>query len=584
MESEKEREKEVERKKHIEHYLKIMEESGVAPHTPPDFERTTADLLVECLEQEGVKYIFGIPGEENLDLMNAIEKSSIQFITTRHEQGAAFMADVYGRLTGKTGVCLSTLGPGATNLVTGVADANLDGAPVLAITGQVATDRMHLTAHQYLDLEKVFEPITKRTKQILRPDTVPEIVRLAFKYAESEKPGAVHIDLPDNIAKMPAQGVPMRRVVPEKGIASYKSIERAARRISRAKRPLILAGYSAVRDGAAQAITEFATELKIPVANTMMAKGIIPFDNPYSMWTIGIPQRDYINQIFDEADTIIGIGYDIVECFPRKWNPDNNHKIIHIGNQAAHINKRYQPEVQVVGDISDSLYEIMRRSERETEPEFALEIKKKIQADHDQYEFDDAFPMKPQRLLHDVRKVMGKDDILVSDVGAHKMWIARHYNCYQPNTCIISNGFASMGIAIPGAVAAKLVYPEKKVLAVTGDGGFMMNMQELETASRIGAGFVTLILNDSSYGLIKWKQMEHFGTTCYTDFTNPDFVKLAEVMGGKGYRVEKADDLMPMLEDAFRQDKLALIDCRVDYDENMKLSAQLAQLARQEKK
>lgn len=584
MESEKEREKEVERKKHIEHYLKIMEESGVAPHTPPDFERTTADLLVECLEQEGVKYIFGIPGEENLDLMNAIEKSSIQFITTRHEQGAAFMADVYGRLTGKTGVCLSTLGPGATNLVTGVADANLDGAPVLAITGQVATDRMHLTAHQYLDLEKVFEPITKRTKQILRPDTVPEIVRLAFKYAESEKPGAVHIDLPDNIAKMPAQGVPMRRVVPEKGIASYKSIERAARRISRAKKPLILAGYSAVRDGAAQAITEFATELKIPVANTMMAKGIIPFDNPYSMWTIGIPQRDYINQIFDEADTIIGIGYDIVECFPRKWNPDNNHKIIHIGNQAAHINKRYQPEVQVVGDISDSLYEIMRRSERETEPEFALEIKKKIQADHDQYEFDDAFPMKPQRLLHDVRKVMGKDDILVSDVGAHKMWIARHYNCYQPNTCIISNGFASMGIAIPGAVAAKLVYPEKKVLAVTGDGGFMMNMQELETASRIGAGFVTLILNDSSYGLIKWKQMEHFGTTCYTDFTNPDFVKLAEVMGGKGYRVEKADDLIPMLEDAFRQDKLVLIDCRVDYDENMKLSAQLAQLARQEKK
>lgn len=584
MESEKEREKEIERKKHIEHYLKIMEESGVAPHTPPDFERTTADLLVECLEQEGVKYIFGIPGEENLDLMNAIEKSSIQFITTRHEQGAAFMADVYGRLTGKTGVCLSTLGPGATNLVTGVADANLDGAPVLAITGQVATDRMHLTAHQYLDLEKVFEPITKRTKQILRPDTVPEIVRLAFKYAESEKPGAVHIDLPDNIAKMPAQGVPMRRVVPEKGIASYKSIERAARRISRAKKPLILAGYSAVRDGAAQAITDFATELKIPVANTMMAKGIIPFDNPYSMWTIGIPQRDYINQIFDEADTIIGIGYDIVECFPRKWNPENNHKIIHIGNQAAHINKRYQPEVQVVGDISDSLYEILRRSERETEPVYALEIKKKIQADHDQYEFDDAFPMKPQRLLHDVRKVMGKDDILVSDVGAHKMWIARHYNCYQPNTCIISNGFASMGIAIPGAVAAKLVYPEKKVLAVTGDGGFMMNMQELETASRIGAGFVTLILNDSSYGLIKWKQMEHFGTTCYTDFTNPDFVKLAEVMGGKGYRVEKADDLMPMLEDAFRQDKLALIDCRVDYDENMKLSAQLAQLARQEKK
>ncbi|MCQ4636051.1 acetolactate synthase large subunit [Anaerovorax odorimutans] len=571
-------EDELHRQQQIDRYLEILHDSDAAPRTPPDFERTTADLLIECLEQEGVKYIFGIPGEETLDLMNAIEKSSIQFITTRHEQGAAFMADVYGRLTGKTGVCLSTLGPGATNLVTGVADANLDGAPVLAITGQIATDRLHLTAHQYLNLEKVFEPITKKSKQILRPDTVPEIVRIAFKYAESEKPGAVHIDLPDNVAKMPAQGVPMRRVSPQKGIASYKDIERAARRISRAKRPLILAGYGAVRGGAAQAITDFATELHIPVANTMMAKGIIPFDNPYSMWTIGIPQRDYINQIFDEADTIIGIGYDIVECFPRKWNPDNNHKILHIGNQAAHINKRYQPEVQVIGDISDSLYEILRRSERETEPDYALAIKAKIQADHDQYENDDAFPMKPQRILHDVRKVMGREDIVLSDVGAHKMWIARHYNCYKPNTCIISNGFASMGIAIPGAVAAKLVNPDKKVLAVTGDGGFMMNMQELETAARIGSNFTTLILNDSSYGLIKWKQMEHFNHHCYVDFNNPDFVKLAEVMGGKGYRVEKAEDLIPMLKDALAQDVPTLVDCRVDYDENMKLSQQLAEL------
>ncbi len=576
------KEDEMQRQKYVERYLKILKESGVAPDSSPDFERTTADLLVECLEQEGVKYIFGIPGEENLDLMNAIEKSSIQFITTRHEQGAAFMADVYGRLTGKTGVCLSTLGPGATNLVTGVADANLDGAPVLAITGQVATDRMHLTAHQYLNLEKVFEPITKRTKQILRPDTVPEIVRIAFKYAESEKPGAVHIDLPDNIAKMPAQGEPMRRVAPQKGIASFQSIERAARRISSAKRPLILVGYSAVRNGASQALTEFATKLRIPVANTMMAKGIIPFDNPYSMWTVGIPQKDYVNQIFDEADTVIGVGYEIVEYFPRKWNLKNNHKIIHIGTQAADINKRYQPEVQVVGDITDSLYEILRRSERETEPDYALQIQAKIQADHEQYKDDDSFPMKPQRVLHDVRKVMGEDDILVSDVGAHKVWIARHYNCYKPNTCIISNGFASMGIAIPGAVAAKLVNPNRKVLAVTGDGGFMMNMQELETASRIGTNFVTLILNDSGYGLIKWKQMERFGKSCYTDFTNPDFVALAKVMGGKGYRVEKAEDLLPMLEDAFKQDTLALIDCRIDYDENVKLSAQLAELPKQQ--
>lgn len=568
----------IQNKQRVEQYLEFLKENGDTALIPPDFDRTTADLLVECLEQEGVKYIFGIPGEENLDLMNAIEKSSIRFITTRHEQGAAFMADVYGRLTGKTGVCLSTLGPGATNLVTGVADANLDGAPVLAITGQMATDRLHLTAHQYLDLEKVFEPITKRTKQILRPDTVPEIVRIAFKYAESEKPGAVHIDLPVNIAKAPAQGMPMRRVAPEKGIASFKSIERAARKISSAHRPVILAGYGAVRDGASRAITDFATELRIPVVNTIMAKGIIPFDNPYSMWTIGIPQKDYVNEIFNEADTIITIGYDIVECFPRKWNENNDHKIIHIGTQPAHINRRYQPEVQVVGDTSDSLYEILRRSDRETEPDYALEMRRIIKEDHDQYEHDEAFPVKPQRILHDVRKVMGEDDIVISDVGAHKMWIARHYNCYKPNTCIVSNGFATMGIGVPGAIAAKLANPHKKVMTITGDGGFMMNMQELETALRIGVNFVTLIWRDGGYGLIKWKQMDQFGRTCYTDFTNPDFVKLAEAMGAKGYRVEKAEDLTPMLEDAFKQNVPAVIDCPVDYGENVKLSAQAANI------
>lgn len=568
----------IQNKQRVESYLEFLKENGDATLIPPDFDRTTADLLVECLEQEGVKYIFGIPGEENLDLMNAIEKSSIRFITTRHEQGAAFMADVYGRLTGKTGVCLSTLGPGATNLVTGVADANLDGAPVLAITGQMATDRLHLTAHQYLDLEKVFEPITKRTKQILRPDTVPEIVRIAFKYAEAEKPGAVHIDLPVNIAKAPAQGVPMRRVAPEKGIASFKSIERAARKISSAERPVILAGYGAVRDGASRAITDFATELRIPVVNTIMSKGIIPFDNPYSMWTIGIPQKDYVNEIFNEADTIITIGYDIVECFPRKWNENNDHKIIHIGTQPAHINRRYQPEVQVVGDTSDSLYEILRRSDRETEPDYALEMRRIIKEDHDQYEHDEAFPMKPQRILHDVRKIMDEDDILISDVGAHKMWIARHYNCYKPNTCIVSNGFATMGIGVPGALAAKLANPHKKVMTITGDGGFMMNMQELETALRIGVNFVTLIWRDGGYGLIKWKQMDQFGKTCYTDFTNPDFVKLAEAMGAKGYRVEKAEDLTPMLEDAFKQDVPAVIDCCVDYGENVKLSTKTANI------
>lgn len=539
----------------------------------------TADLLVKCLEEEGVKYIFGIPGEENLDMINAIKDSEkIEFIMTRHEQGAAFMADVYGRLTGKAGVCLATLGPGATNLVTGVADANLDGAPLVALTGQVGTDRMHITSHQYLDLVKMFEPITKRSKQIVRPDTVTEIVRIAFKYAESEKPGAVHIDLPNNIAKMEVEGKPLQKVIPQKGFAGFSSIEKAAVAICRAQNPVILAGSSAARSGAHNALTEFAERLKIPVVNTMMAKGIIPYDNPYSMWTVGIPQKDYVNKLLERADLVIGIGYDIVEYAPSKWNAEDKIEVIHIGTQAAHINKHYQPLVEVVGDITDSLYQILRRSVREVEPSYALELKEKMVKEQMSYAKDTSFPMKPQKILNDVREFMGKEDIVISDVGAHKMWIARHYNCYKPNTCIISNGFASMGIAVPGAIAAKLVHPERKVLVITGDGGFMMNSQELETAVRMGTPFVTLIMNDSSYGLIKWKEQEQFGKTAYVDFTNPDFKMFAESMHCKGYRIQKAEELIPTLKEAFMQKVPAIIDCAVDYGENIKLTEALKKL------
>lgn len=538
----------------------------------PAKKMSTAELLVKCLEKEGVKYIFGIPGEENLDLIYAIKHSSIRFIVTRHEQGAAFMADMYGRLTGTAGVCLSTLGPGATNLVTGVADANLDGSPLVAITGQVGTERMHITSHQYLDLTEMFKPITKRSKQVVRPDTVAEIVRLAFKYAESEKPGAVHIDLPDNIAKMPVEEEPLQKAIPQKGFAGYATIEKAAVSICRARHPLILAGSSAVRSHAGAAITEFAEKLKIPVINTMMGKGLIPCDNKYSLGTVGILQNDYVNQAFSQTDLIVCIGYDLVEYAPNKWNPDSRIKIVHVGIHAADINKDYQPLVEVIGEIPDSLSRILSRSVREEEPEYAFRLKEKIRSEHEKYRDDASFPMKPQKILCDVRKVLGHDDILVSDVGAHKMWIARNYNCYSPNTCMISNGFASMGFAVPGAVAAKLIYPEKKVLAITGDGGFMMNMQELETAVRLGTAFVTLIWNDASYGLIKWKEQKRFHDTAYVDFSNPDFKLLAESMHCKGYRVEKAEDLLSVLEDAFRQKIPSVIDCRVDYAENMKLT------------
>ncbi|MBC2581097.1 acetolactate synthase large subunit [Clostridium sp. DJ247] len=538
----------------------------------------TADLLVKCLESEKVDFMFGIPGEENITFMNALKDSSIKFITTRHEQGAAFMADVYGRLTGKPGVCLSTLGPGATNLMTGVADANLDGAPLVAITGQVGTDRMHIESHQYLDLVAMFAPVTKWNKQVVRPDTAPEIVRKAFKMAVCEKPGAVHIDLPENIAAMPVEGLPLKHVELEESFASYSSIEKAAVAISRATKPIILAGNGAIRAEASAALVNMAERLNIPVANTFMGKGIMPYTHPLSLWSIGLTQRDYINTIIEKADLVIAVGYDLIEYAPKKWNPKGDIKIIHIGVEKAEINKCYVPSVEVVGNISDSLYEVTRRSSKHEEESYALEIKRKLVDEHESYADDTSFPMKPQKILYDLRQVMGPDDIVVSDVGAHKMWIARHYNCLKPNTCIISNGFASMGIAIPGAVAAKLVNPDKKVVAVTGDGGFMMNSQELETAVRIGTPFVTLIFNDSAYGLIKWKQEERYGNSAFIGFTNPDFVKYAEAMGLKGYRVNKAEELMPILKEALEQNVPAVIDCAVDYNENLKLTNTLKNL------
>lgn len=543
-----------------------------------DSQKNTAQVLVDCLRAEGVDIIFGIPGEETLDLMFAIRDSGIRFIPVRHEQGAAFMADIYGRLTGRAGVCLSTLGPGATNLVTGVADAFLDGAPLVAITGQVGTDRMQLTSHQYLDLCAMFAPITKRTKQVIQPDTVSEIVRLAFKYAESGKPGATHIDLPNDVAKQPAATCPLLRQSPQRTYASPEHIAAAAQYISQAQNPVILAGVGAVRANAAAAVTELASRLHIPVVNTMMAKGIVPLDNPYSLWTIGIPQKDHVNEIFRAADTVIAIGYDIVECAPAKWDARPDMYIVHIDTMPADVNKRYQPAVEVVGDITESIYEILRTAHRTGQPERALALRREMEAEQRAMAADDACPMKPARILADVRRVMGREDILVSDVGAHKMWIARHYNCYEPNTCLISNGFASMGFAVPGAFAAKLLHPEKKVLAVCGDGGFMMNSQELETAVREQVPFVTLIWEDSHYGLIKWKEEEQFGgDSCYVHFSNPDFKALAEAMHCKGYRVERAGALVPTLEEAFRQEVPSVITVPVDYSENMKLTQRLAQ-------
>ena len=537
-------------------------------------ESNVAEVLIKCLENEGVEYVFGLPGEENLHVLEALRDSSIKFITTRHEQGAAFMADVYGRLTGKAGVCLSTLGPGATNLMTGVADANLDGAPLVAITGQVGTERMHIESHQYLDLVAMFAPVTKWNAQIVRPDTTVEIIRKAFKVAQAEKPGAVHVDLPENIAAMSLNAKPLSRDLRETTYASYRSLNAAAAAISRAKNPLILAGNGVIRGRASEALTEFATQLNIPVANTFMGKGAIPYTHPLSLWTVGLQQRDLISCAFDDADLVIAIGYDLIEYSPKKWNPQCNKQIIHIDESRSEIDSSYIPEVEVFGDISDSLNDIVKRCDRsgkETPPAITS-LRSQIRENYEQYANDDGFPIKPQKIIYDLRQVMAPEDVVISDVGAHKMWMARHYHSDCPNTCIISNGFAAMGIAIPGALAAKLVHPERKVVAVTGDGGFMMNCQELETALRVNTPFVTLIFNDNGYGLIEWKQINQFGHSSFIDFGNPDFVKLAESMGLKGYRVNSAAELIPTLEKALADDVPVVIDCPVDYEENLRFS------------
>ncbi|MCH8145179.1 MAG: acetolactate synthase large subunit [Gemmatimonadetes bacterium] len=537
-----------------------------------------AELLVRCLENEGVENIFGIPGEENIDMMDVLLDSKLRFITTRHEQGAAFMADVYGRLTGKAGVCLATLGPGATNLITGVADANMDRAPVVAIAGQVATTRMHKESHQHLDLVNLFKPISKYSAQIREPEIIPEIVRKAFKQAEAEKPGASFIDFPENIAKMVVDGKEplkvQRAAVPT---PPSEKIAQAARIISQAKYPLVMAGNGIVRAGAADELVAFAETLNIPVATTFMAKGVIPSSHALSLGTVGLQAHDYVACGFDRADVIICVGYDMVEYHPYLWHPDKQRQIIHVDVTPAEVDEHYILAAGVIGNIGEALQRIgSEASPQQNTP--AADLRETIARELSEHANDSAFPMKPQKIVWDLRQVLEPNDIVISDVGAHKMWMARMYQAEQPNTCIISNGFASMGIGVPGAIAAKLVFPDRTALTVTGDAGFLMNSQEIETALRIGTPIVILIWNDSEYGLITWHQLRHFARPSHIDFKNPDLVKYAESFGAKGYRVEAAADLIPILKQAVADDTVVVIDCPVDYSENMKLTEKLGQL------
>ncbi len=539
---------------------------------------TAAELFVRCLENEDVDYVFGIPGEENIDMMDVLLDSTIRFITTRHEQGAAFMADVYGRLTGRAGVCLSTLGPGATNLVTGVADANMDRAPVVAIAGQAATTRMHKESHQHLDLVSLFAPISKYSTQIREPEIIPEVVRKAFKQALTEKPGVSFIDFPENVAGADVEGKEPLRVqaaaTPEPPRAK---VEQAAEIISSARHPIIMAGNGIIRSRATEQLQAFAENLQIPVATTFMAKGAIPFSHPLSLGTVGLQAHDYVDCGFDRADVIICVGYDMIEYHPYLWHPEKHAQLLHIDETPAEVDEHYILAAGVIGDVGESLQRIGELARPQHEPNLGT-LRDFVLREHSEHAENPAFPMVPQRILWDLRQVLEPEDIVISDVGAHKMWTARLYEAERPNTCIISNGFASMGIGVPGAIAAKLARPERTAVTVTGDAGFLMNCQEIETALRIGTPIIILIWTDNEYGLIHWHQLRHFGRPSHITFNNPDFMKFAESFGAKGYRVEAADELVPTLKKAIADDTVVIIDCPVDYSENMKLTEKLGSL------
>jgi acetolactate synthase-1/2/3 large subunit len=538
----------------------------------------TADLLVRCLEAEGVTYIFGVPGEEIMTLLDALADSRITFIPARHEQGAALMADVYGRLTGRSGVCLSTLGPGATNLMTGVADAYLDHSPLVAITGQVSLERTHKDAHQYVDTQSIFHSITKWQTRVSRSEVVPEVVRKAFKIAQAEKPGPTHIELPEDIAAEETEGAPLRVTHSEYPRPTGETIERAEEILCRARQPMILAGNGVIRRNAAPQLRELAANTGIPVVNTFMSKGVMGYSNPLARLTVGLQNRDYELCGLADADVVMAVGYDLVELAPRLWNPEGDKRVIHVDTLPAEVDENYQPELEIVSDIGEALAALKDVCSMKRSPEEGCPLQRMVFGELGAHADDSAMPMKPQRILSDMHRVLSPDDLVISDVGAHKLWVARLFPAERPNSVIISNGFATMGIGLPGGIAAKLAEPRRRVVVVTGDGGFLMNVQELETAKRLGTAFVTVVWVDNAYGVIRWKQERRFGRAFGVDFANPDFAALAQSFGLPAYNVTRAEAFAPTLESALSAGQPSVIAVPVDYRENHRLTEALGEV------
>jgi acetolactate synthase-1/2/3 large subunit len=541
-------------------------------------ERTVAQLLVACLENEGVAFVFGLPGEENLHVIDALADSSIRFVTTRDERGAAFMADIYGALTGRAGVCLATLGPGALNLILGIADAQLDSHPLVAIMAQAGLHRLYKESHQVVDLVALYRPITKWGDMITLRDAAPEMVRKAFKQAETERPGATFIVLPEDVAERSAVARPLKVNTPRDPSPSEDQVHRAAHALGQATHPVVLAGAGVARDHAVDALRWFSERLEIPVATTFQGKGAIPDDHPNALGTIGFMVKDYANFGFDLADLVVAVGYDIVEYAPSRWNPLADKRIIHIHRTVAEVDANYPLEVGLQGSIGEALDAIAAAATIHPVMTEVPPVKELLRQEWERGAADDSFPLAPARIVHDIRAVMGREDIVLCDTGAAKMWMARLYPTYEPNTCLLSNGLATMAFALPGAIAARMVYPDRKVLAVVGDGAFLMSAAELETAVRERVPLVVLVWVDGGYGLIGWKQDIHFGRRSAVSFGNPDFVELASSFGAAGHLVTAADELLPTLRTALASDGVTVIACPVDYAENALLVERLGAL------
>jgi acetolactate synthase I/II/III large subunit len=545
-----------------------------------------SDLFVKCLEEEGVEYIFGLPGEETNDLMiSLLDSKKIKFILVRHEQAAAFMADVYGRVTQKVGVCLSTLGPGATNLTTGVASANMDRSPVLAITGQTDTPLLHKESHQNMDAVTMFKPITKWSWSIRNADSIPEIIRRAFKISSEEKAGAVHLVLPRDIAKQNSGIEPIKRNLElSRPKPSHKLVQMAAKMIVEAKQPLLLLGNGVIRGNASASLRLFVQNTGMYSMNTFMAKGIISDKSEKHLQTIGIKEADHSQIAMKEADLVIAVGYDLVEYSPKNWNRDLKRKIIHIDFTYAEVDTYYPPTVEIAADIEYTIDAILDelQKEKKTEnhnlgkfprygkaPHVFKKIKQEVVWRANRFNNDFSYPIKPQKLLQDVRNTLDENDIIISDVGAHKLWIAKVYDTFSPNTCLITNGFCSMGFALPGAIAAQLARSNQKIVAMCGDGGFLMNVQEIETAVRLKLPIIIIVWCDCDFGMISLKQIDEFGKSAFTRFNNPNFVTLAQSFGAIGYDVKSTKDFCNILEKAKESTSVpVIISIAVDYSRN----------------